>query len=94
MQKTPYMNSIKENRASQIQAKIDKLTSDLKPKPKSKLRIEVIENKTYLDGKLIEVTPSVSKPETLDEKIQNTINEEKVNDSYPSWYGHYSFEYY
>lgn len=84
--------NIKEKRANQIQAKINNLISDLRPK--SKLRIEVIENKTYLDGKLIEVTPSVSKPETLDEKIQNTINEEKASDSYPSWYGHYSFEYY
>jgi hypothetical protein len=59
----------------------------------NKLRIEVIEDKTYLDGKLIEVTPSISKPESIDDKIQNTINEERANDSYPSWYGHYSFEF-
>jgi hypothetical protein len=81
-----------EERLNQIQAKIDNLTSDLKPKF-PKLRIEVIEDKTYLDGKLIEVTPSISKPESIDDKIQNTISEEKANDSYPSWYGHYSFEF-
>jgi hypothetical protein len=70
------MNNIKEHRVSQIQSKIDRLNADLTLK-QSKLRIQVIDGQTYLDGKLVSVTTSVDnfdgwddvKPEVKDHSL-------------------------